>query len=154
MTYGVSLSLQQPDGRHRDILARHRVLRWLRLALQGQSAQITLRVVDADEGRQLNHAYRRKDYATNVLTFDYAREPVVVADLVLCAPVVEQEALEQRLPLVNHYAHLVIHGTLHALGMDHQRPREAQRMEAHESSLLAQLGIADPYAVPAVRPAR
>jgi probable rRNA maturation factor len=144
----VRLSLQMPDGRHRAVLPRHRVLRWLRLALQqaAQPAEFTVRVVDADEARALNCQFRGKDYATNVLTFDYQREPTVVADLVLCAAVVEAEAAAAGLPLGHHYAHLVIHGALHALGHDHQRAREARRMENLETSLLALLGIADPYA--------
>jgi probable rRNA maturation factor len=139
------LSLQQPDGRHRAVLARHRVQRWLRAALESP-AEITVRVVDEIEGRALNHGYRRRDYATNVLTFDYQREPVVVADLVLCAPVVAREAREQRKTLEAHYAHLLVHGALHAQGWDHEKAAEARRMEAHETRLLAALGYADPYA--------
>jgi probable rRNA maturation factor len=138
------LSLQQPDGRHRAVLARHRVQRWLRAALE-MPAEITVRIVDEDEGRALNHGYRRRDYATNVLTFDYQREPVVVADLVLCAPVVAREAREQRKTLEAHYAHLLVHGALHAQGWDHARAADARRMEAHEAHLLATLGFADPY---------
>jgi len=138
------LSLQQPDGRHRAVLARHRVARWIRAALEAP-AEITVRIVGEDEGRALNRGYRRRDYATNVLTFDYQREPVVVADLVLCAPVVAREAREQRKSLEAHYAHLLVHGALHAQGWDHQRSAQARRMEARETSLLAALGYADPY---------
>jgi probable rRNA maturation factor len=138
------LSLQMPDKRHRAALPRHRVARWIRAALEAP-AEITVRVVDEDEGRAMNRDYRGKDYATNVLTFDYGREPLVSADLVLCAPVVESEAAEQGLTLESHYAHLLVHGTLHAQGHDHARPREAQRMEALESAILARLGVADPY---------
>jgi probable rRNA maturation factor len=140
----VQLSLQMPDARHRACLPRHRVARWLRLALQ-RPAVITVRVVGEDEGRALNAGFRRRDYATNVLTFDYQREPQVVADIVLCAPVVEREALEQGVRLEDHYAHLVIHAALHALGHDHIQSRQARRMEALETQLLATLGIADPY---------
>ncbi len=138
------LSLQQPDGRHRAVLARHRVARWLRATLEAPG-EITVRIVDEAEACALNHGYRRRDYATNVLTFDYQREPVVVADLVLCAPVVAREAREQRKSLEAHYAHLLVHGALHAQGWDHQRADEAKRMEAHETRLLAALGYADPY---------
>lgn len=148
MNASLNLSLQQPDGRHRQWLARHRVLRWLRLALDGHPGQLTVRVVGEPEGRQLNREFRGKDYATNVLTFDYAREPVVMADLVLCAPVVEQESRELGRDLLAHYAHLVIHGALHALGHDHQRVREAHVMESLETSMLARLGLPDPYAPP------
>ena len=105
-----------------------------------------MRIVGADEGRALNRDYRGRDYATNVLTFDYSREPVVAADLVLCAPVVRDEAKAQRLPLLDHYAHLLVHGTLHAQGYDHENDADAQVMEARESELLLALGFADPYA--------
>jgi probable rRNA maturation factor len=140
----LQLSLQQPDGRHRALLTRARVRRWLRVALEAP-ARIAVRVVDEDEGRALNLAYRRRDYATNVLTFDYERAPQVVADLVLCAPVVAREARLQRTPLEAHYAHLVVHGALHAQGHDHARDAQARRMEAHETALLARLGYPDPY---------
>ena len=138
------LSLQQPDGRHRSVLARHRVARWIRAALDAP-AEITVRIVDEAEGRALNRDFRAKDCATNVLTFDYQREPVVVADLVLCAPVVAREAREQRKTLVAHYAHLVVHGTLHAQGSDHERAADAREMEGRETALLMALGFADPY---------
>ena len=140
----LQLSLQMPDGRHREHLPRHKVARWVRAALESP-AEIAVRIVDEDEGRALNRDYRGKDYATNVLTFDYAREPVVGADLVLCAPVVEREAREQRRTLEAHYAHLLVHGTLHAQGWEHERQREAEAMEARETELLAALGFADPY---------
>jgi len=139
------LSLQMPDARHRALLPRHRVARWVRAALLAQ-AQITVRIVDEDEGRALNRDYRGKDYATNVLTFDYAREPLVLADLVLCAPVVEREALAVHRTLQAHYAHLLVHGTLHAQGFDHESSQaDAEAMEARETRLLAKLGFDDPY---------
>jgi probable rRNA maturation factor len=138
------LSLQQPDGRHRQVLRRHRVARWIRAALDAP-AEITVRIVGEDEGRALNREYRSKDYATNVLTFDYQAAPVVVADLVLCAPVVAREARAQRKPLEAHYAHLLVHGALHAQGWDHQRSAQARRMEGHETAVLAALGYPDPY---------
>ncbi len=138
------LSLQMPDGRHRAWLPRHRVLRCVTLAIAGP-AEITVRVVGLEEGQRLNREFRHKDYATNVLTFDYAREPVVLADIVLCAEVVEREAQAQGISLGDHYAHLLIHGCLHALGHDHIRARQAQRMERLETELLARLGVADPY---------
>jgi probable rRNA maturation factor len=143
----LQLSLQFADARHRADLPRHRVARWLRAALGtgGRPGQVTVRIVDADEGRALNRDYRGKDYATNVLTFDYEREPVVVADLVLCAPVVEAEARAQHRPLQAHYAHLVVHGALHALGHEHEHEAEAARMEALEIELLRGLGYVDPY---------
>ncbi len=141
----LSLSLQFADASHRAQLPRHKVARWMRAALDAP-AEIAVRIVDADEGRAMNRDYRGKDYATNVLTFDYAHEPVVHADLVLCAPVVEREAREQGKTLEAHYAHLLVHGTLHAQGWDHERARDAKAMEARETAILAALGFADPYA--------
>ena len=140
----LSLSLQFADKQHREHLPRHKVARWVRAALDAP-AEITVRIVDAEEGRALNASYRSKDYATNVLTFDYAHEPVVVADLVLCAPVVAREAQEQGITLADHYAHLLVHGALHAQGWDHEDEAEAVEMEARETEVLAGLGIADPY---------
>lgn len=139
------LSLQFADPAHRAVLPRHKVARWIRAALEAPG-EITVRIVSADEGQTLNRDYRHKDYATNVLTFDYAHEPVVVADLVLCAPVVEREARELQVPLADHYAHLLVHGTLHAQGYDHEDDEvEAEAMEARETEILQGLGLADPY---------
>jgi probable rRNA maturation factor len=132
--------------RHRAALPRHSVARWIRHALE-IDAEITVRIVDAEEGQRLNREFRGKDYATNVLTFDYAQEPVVMADLVLCAPVVAREAAEQGKPLVEHYAHLLVHGALHAQGWDHETgDADAEEMEAYEIEILAGLGIRNPYA--------
>ena len=141
----LALSLQFADRSHRAALPRHRVRRWLRAALQ-RPGELTVRVVGDDEGRRLNREHRGKDYATNVLTFAYQAEPVVVADLVLAAPVVEREAQEQGLELIAHYAHLLIHGALHAQGMDHGTAAEARAMEKIESGLMLGLGFRDPYA--------
>jgi len=143
----LTLSLQFADPRHRAHVPRHKVIRWIRAALEAP-AEITVRVVDAEEGRALNRDYRQKDYATNVLTFDYSHEPVVVADLILCAPVVETEAATERVTLEAHYAHLLVHGTLHAQGYDHVEEDEAHAMEARETEVLAKLGFADPYRRP------
>lgn len=141
----LSLALQFADARHRRHLPRHRVARWLRAALDAP-AELTVRIVDAEEGQALNRDYRGRDYATNVLTFDYQHAPRVVADLVLCAPVVGREAREQGLALEAHYAHLLVHGALHAQGHDHEKAREAKVMEAREVEILAGLGFANPYA--------
>ena len=131
---------------HRAVLPRHKVARWIRHAL-ALSAEITVRIVDAEEGQQLNRDYRHKDYATNVLTFDYTQEPVVTADLVLCAPVVAREAADQNKSLEEHYAHLLVHGALHAQGWDHETSEEdANEMEAYETEIMLGLGFADPYA--------
>jgi probable rRNA maturation factor len=145
----LSLSLQFSDltdaAPHRAALPRHKVARWIRHALDGDG-EITVRIVNAEEGQALNRDYRGKDYATNVLTFDYATEPVVMADLVLCAPVVAREAKELKKPLAEHYAHLLVHGTLHAQGWDHETSDEdAEAMEAREIEILAGLGLKNPY---------
>jgi len=106
----LNLSLQFGDiphaARHRAALPRHKVVRWIRRSL-AVDGEITVRIVDADEGQRLNREFRKKDYATNVLTFDYAQAPMVMADLVLCAPVVAAEAKEQGKTLQAHYAHLL-----------------------------------------------
>ncbi len=145
----LTLSLQFGDlkdaTRHRAALPRHTVTRCIRHALDAD-AEITVRIVDAEEGQALNRDYRQKDYATNVLTFDYATEPVVMADLVLCAPVVAKEAKEQKKTLAAHYAHLLVHGTLHAQGWDHETSEaDAEEMEAREIEILAGLGLKNPY---------
>jgi probable rRNA maturation factor len=132
-------------ARHQALLRKARVTRWVKRALAAPG-EIAVRIVGEEEGRVLNREYRRKDYATNVLTFDYAREPVVSADLVLCAPVVEREAREQGKTLEAHYVHLLVHGALHAQGYDHETgERAALEMEALEVLLLASLGYANPY---------
>ncbi|MDT8999633.1 rRNA maturation RNase YbeY [Paucibacter sp. APW11] len=140
----LSLSLQFADPRHKPLLPRHKVQRWIRAALE-LPGELTVRIVDAEEGRQLNREFRGKDYATNVLTFDYSHEPVVGADLVICAEVVEREAAEMKLDLAAHYAHMLVHGTLHAQGYDHEEDDEAECMEARETEIMLALGFADPY---------
>jgi probable rRNA maturation factor len=145
----LSLSLQfarfAGAEQHRAALPRHSVTRLLRHALDADG-ELTVRIVDTEEGQQLNREFRGKDYATNVLTFDYAQEPLVMADLVLCAPVVEREAREQNKTLAAHYAHLLVHGALHAQGWDHETSDEdAEEMEAREIEILAGLGLKNPY---------
>ncbi len=145
----LQLSLQFGDikdaARHRAALPRHSVARWIRHALESD-AEITVRIVGSDEGQSLNRDYRQKEDATNVLTFDYTRAPLVTADLVLCAPVVAKEAKENKKTLRDHYAHLLVHGTLHAQGYDHETSsKDAEAMEAREVVILAGLGIKNPY---------
>lgn len=138
-------------------LPRWRLRRWVGRALDcalappepraGQPVTLTFRIVDAEEGRTLNAAYRQRDYATNVLTFEYGADADgrISGDIVLCLPVLEREATEQRKPLLHHAAHLVTHGVLHALGWDHIEAEEAERMEALETRILASEHIPDPY---------
>ena len=132
---------------------------WCALALRQRSAdsELTIRLVDEAEGRELNNTWRHKDYATNVLSFpadvpEGLLDIPLLGDLVICVPVVEREAAEQDKSLEAHWAHLVIHGCLHLLGYDHQDDDEAEEMEALERELLAELGHPDPYAddVPAL----
>ncbi|WP_312936169.1 rRNA maturation RNase YbeY [Pseudomonas sp.] len=127
--------------------------RWCELALRQRTAdsELTIRLVDEAEGRELNHTWRHKDYATNVLSFpadvpDELLDIPLLGDLVICIPVVEREAQEQGKALEAHWAHLVIHGCLHLLGYDHIDDEEAEEMEALERTLLAELGHPDPYA--------
>lgn len=156
----LALSLQFADRSHRAQLPRHRVARWLRAALEAP-AQLTVRIVGEDEGRALNHDFRAKDYATNVLTFAYAEgedlpglpaaaaDVPLAGDLVLCVPVVVREAAAQGKTLEAHFAHLVVHGMLHLQGYDHENETEAAEMEALETAILRELGYADPYALSA-----
>ena len=124
---------------------RPQIRAWARAAVEG-GGQITIRFVDDGEGRALNHAYRGKEYATNVLSFPYEREPVVCGDLVICAPVVEREAAAQGKSAEAHYAHLIVHGLLHLQGYDHETgKKQARLMENQECVILASLGYADPY---------
>lgn len=118
--------------------------KWMRAALDND-ARITLRIVAQKEGRALNRIYRRKDYATNVLTFVFRDRPPFEGDLALCAPVVAHEARAQKKPLSAHYAHLTVHGLLHLQGYDHENDKDAAVMERRETRILAKLGYADPY---------
>lgn len=121
-------------------------VRWARAALAG-GGQVTIRLVDAEEGQELNREYRGKDYATNVLSFPYDTEPRLFGDLVICHPVVVREAAAEGKPLAAHYAHLVVHGMLHLQGYDHETSDEdAEIMESEERRILALLGYPDPYA--------
>ena len=117
---------------------------WASAALE-QPAEVTLRIVDENEGRSLNHRYRGRDYATNVLTFAYPEAEPLSGDIALCAPVVAREACAQSIALDAHYAHLTVHGLLHLQGYDHENERDAEVMETRESRIVQALGYADPY---------
>ena len=143
----LSLSVQYPDPRLKELVTRAQVRRWVQAALFAP-AELTIRFVDAEEGRVLNRDYRGKDYATNVLTFAYTEDENAVttqADIILCSDVLQREAAEQKKPLSEHAAHLVVHGVLHAQGYDHETNEEAEEMEGIEAEILAGLGIEDPY---------
>jgi probable rRNA maturation factor len=139
----LNLSVQYACNRE-GLPLRADFVRWARAALVG-GGEIAIRLVDADEGQALNHEYRGKDYATNVLSFPYETEPVVMGDLVICPSVVVKEAAEQNKPLDAHYAHLTVHGILHLQGWDHDNDEDAQAMEDEEREILAALGYPDPY---------
>lgn len=153
---GLALSVQYAVAAPE--LPRGKLRRWVARALAGamtdadcpalEAAALTIRLVDAEEGRQLNHDFRQKDYATNVLTFEYGVDPdgVLHADIIFCLPVLAREAAEQGKTLSHHAAHLTVHGVLHALGYDHLDDNEAATMEALETRILAKMRISDPYA--------
>ena len=125
---------------------RAQVRRWV-IAAQEGPMRVTIRFVDAREGRILNRDYRNKDYATNVLTFDYETAPAASGDLVVCLPVVRREAKAQKKPLKAHMAHMIVHGMLHLQAYDHETSEaDAEQMESRERVILARFGIADPYA--------
>ncbi|MBA5638943.1 rRNA maturation RNase YbeY [Duganella sp. LX20W] len=148
----LSLSVQYPDPRLQESITRPKVRRWVQAALLAP-AELTIRFVDAEEGRALNRDYRGKDYATNVLTFAYNEgeeelpdDAPTQADIILCTDVLEREAAEQKKTVEQHTAHLIVHGVLHAQGYDHLDDEEAAEMEGLETEILAKLGVADPYA--------
>ncbi len=137
-------------------LPRWRIRSWVQRAMlaaqqEGKTSfarmQVGLRVVGLKEAQQLNAGYRQKDYATNVLTFEYGVQPdgTAAGDIVLCLPVLKREAREQHKDFLCHAAHLIIHGTLHALGYDHEKVRDAKQMESLETSILSTMGIDNPY---------
>lgn len=131
----------------RNVPTAARIRRWARAALAAQ-AQVTIRIVGATEGRLLNRSYRRKDYATNVLTFVFRDHAPFAGDIALCAPVITREARAQRKPVAAHYAHMVVHGLLHLQGYDHESENDARVMERRERTLLAAFGYPDPYKAP------
>ena len=127
-----------------NLPTRTQLRRWVKLALQ-RDVVMTIRIVDQAEGRALNQQFRGKDYATNVLTFVNEDAKILYGDIVICAPVVEQEARAQHKTLRAHYAHLVLHATLHLQGYDHETDADAAKMETLETALMAKLRYADPY---------
>jgi probable rRNA maturation factor len=145
-----SLSVQFASDAN-DLPSRAQVRRWVAAALE-RPAEVSVRIVDADEAQALNQDYRDKGYVPNVLTFEYGEighdesgRGILGGDVVICAPVVEREAREQGKPLPNHYAHMVIHGVLHLQGYDHLDPAEADIMESREAAILQRFNIPNPY---------
>lgn len=120
--------------------------KWVKATLRVDT-EVTIRVVDADEGRELNSMYRGKDYATNVLTFVLSETPHLMGDIIICAPVVENEAQSQQKALVAHYAHLTVHGILHLHGYDHETEPQAELMEDIETAIVTKLGYPSPYLI-------
>lgn len=132
--------------------ARAQIRRWVVAALE-HPAEITVRIVDAEEAQALNQDFRSKAYVPNVLTFEYGEigqdesgRSVLGGDVVICAPVVEREAREQGKTLQHHYAHMTVHGVLHLQGYDHLDPQDADIMETREAVILKQFRIPNPYA--------
>jgi len=144
-TFSLAVQYATEDADPQNLPTRHQFRRWVKSALE-QKAELTIRIVDELEGRTLNHDYRGKDYATNVLTFVYDDTEPLSGDIVLCASVVEREAHQQHKKLLAHYAHLTVHGVLHLQGYDHVKEDEAAIMEQKESAILAKLGFDNPYA--------
>jgi probable rRNA maturation factor len=146
----LSLTVQYPDPRLETLATRAKVRRWVQAALLGP-AELNVRFVDAAEGQALNREYRKRDYATNVLTFAYNEgeelgpEEPVQADIILCTDVLQREADEQKKTVEEHTAHLVVHGVLHAQGYDHEHEEEAGEMEGLERDILEALGFPNPY---------
>lgn len=139
----VSLSVQYA-AQASQVPTKQQLRRWVRAAVRVET-EVTIRFVDAEEGRALNSAYRGKDYATNVLTFPLTEEPHLMGDIIICIPVVESEAHAQQKSLEAHYAHLTVHGVLHLHGYDHETEPQAELMESLEVTILKKLGYANPY---------
>lgn len=141
--FSISVDFQQQEL-FPELPAESVMASWVEAAAE-RDVEMTIRFVDRDEGYELNSTYRHKDYATNVLTFDYQHEPVVQADLVICVPVLVEQAKEQGKTFLAHLCHLIVHGTLHAHGYDHITDEEANVMEPLEIKILKKIGFDDPY---------
>jgi probable rRNA maturation factor len=148
---GLELDLQVACEASMELPGAAAFAKWASAALAGEreKAELSIRLVDAEEARELNRNYRDKDYPTNVLSFpadipEYVELPLL-GDIVICAPVVAAEAAEQRTGAEAHWAHMVVHGVLHLLGYDHIEDAEAETMETREREILAGLGFSDPY---------
>ncbi|KAB8313409.1 rRNA maturation RNase YbeY [Erwinia endophytica] len=147
----VILDLQLACGQQEGLPTESDFRRWLEAVLPQfqELSEVTIRIVDEAESQQLNHTYRGKDKPTNVLSFPFEApagiELPLLGDLIICRQVVEREALEQEKPLLAHWAHMVVHGSLHLLGYDHIEDAEAEEMESIETEIMLALGYDDPY---------
>ncbi len=142
-----SLSLSYQNVSNADnIPTRQQFSRWAKASLRVDT-EVTIRIVDKEEGRILNNTYRAKDYATNVLTFALTEEPHLMGDIIICAPVVALEAAEQNKALMAHFAHMTVHGILHLHGYDHETEKQAHLMELIEVTTLQKLGYPNPYLI-------
>lgn len=140
----LEVNFERTDDTSRRLPTRVEMTQWMRAALS-VPAEFCVRFVGEEEGHELNKTYRGKDYATNVLTFDYQHEPLAQADIVICTPVLVREAKEQNKSFRAHLAHLLVHSTLHAQGWDHETDEEAEEMEAREREIMKSMGFPDPY---------
>lgn len=138
------IEFERTDDTSKRLPTRSEMTQWVQAALS-VPAQFCVRFVGQEEGHELNRIYRGKDYATNVLTFDYQHEPIAEADIVICTPVLEREAKEQNKTFRSHLAHLLVHSTLHAQGWDHETDEEAEKMESRECEIMKALGFSAPY---------
>jgi probable rRNA maturation factor len=133
------------EGSIKTIASATLIKKWVKSCTQS-AGTLTLRFVNAAEGKKLNGAFRNKDYATNVLTFPYEQSRnLIEADIIFCLPVIRKEAREQGKELKAHLAHLIVHGCLHAQGYDHEVSKDAVKMESLETTILQKLGFANPY---------
>ena len=139
------LTVQFMENGEFDLPSEDTMRTWIEACIE-RDTTLNVLFVDEDEGFALNSQYRHKDYATNVLTFDYQHEPEAIADLAICVPVLVREAKEQEKSFEEHLAHLLMHGALHAHGYDHMNDEEAEVMETKEIKALMQLGFDNPYA--------
>ncbi|CAH0526626.1 rRNA maturation RNase YbeY [Vibrio hippocampi] len=147
----IELDLQLAVEDETDLPSQEQILNWLEKTIIPfqADAEVTVRIVDQAESHQLNHDYRGKDKPTNVLSFPFEAPPGIeldlLGDLIICRQVVEAEAQEQSKPLIAHWAHMVVHGSLHLLGYDHIKDDEAEEMEALETEIMLDMGFEDPY---------
>jgi probable rRNA maturation factor len=136
----------QSASNQANLPSRSQFRRWVKASIRVDT-EVTIRIVDEDEGRALNNAYRGKEYATNVLTFPITEEPYLMGDIIICAPVVAEEAVAQNKTLEAHYAHLTVHGILHLHGYDHETEHQAELMESLETAIIMKLEYANPYLI-------